>query len=46
MSSFMRYYASEDYPNVGPGSYNVLESFNAIKIKVQTLKVIIKLRVG
>ncbi|XP_032682958.1 uncharacterized protein LOC116849682 isoform X2 [Odontomachus brunneus] len=33
MSSFMRYYASEDYPGIGPATYNVLESFNAIKIK-------------
>ncbi|XP_014475771.1 PREDICTED: uncharacterized protein LOC106745042 [Dinoponera quadriceps] len=33
MSSFMRYYISENFPDVGPSSYNILESFNAIKTK-------------
>lgn len=37
MSPFMRYYTTEEYSNIGPASYNVLESFNAIKIKVQTV---------
>ncbi|XP_072754801.1 uncharacterized protein [Anoplolepis gracilipes] len=32
-SPFMKYYILEDNPNVGPGSYNVLESFNSIKTK-------------
>lgn len=36
MSPFMRYYTAEDYPKVGPGSYDTLKSFNAIKTKVQT----------
>lgn len=35
-SPFMRYYIFEDNPDIGPGSYNVLKSFNAIKTKVQT----------
>ncbi|XP_043285786.1 uncharacterized protein [Venturia canescens] len=33
MNSFMRYYAREEFPNVGPGKYNVSESFKAIKEK-------------
>ncbi|XP_071573378.1 uncharacterized protein [Temnothorax nylanderi] len=33
MSPFMRYYTVEDYPNIGPGSYDILKSFNAIKTK-------------
>lgn len=33
-SPFMRYYILEDNPNIGPGSYNVLESFNAMKTRV------------
>lgn len=36
-SPFMRYYTAEDYRNVGPGSYNTLKSFNAIKTRVQML---------
>lgn len=35
-SPFMRYYTLEDNPNIGPGSYNVSESFSAIKTRVQT----------
>lgn len=34
MSSFMRYYTPEDFPNIAPGKYNVLESFKAISAKV------------
>lgn len=30
----MRYHTLEDYPNIAPNSYNVLESFKAIKTKV------------
>ncbi|KYM98584.1 PREDICTED: uncharacterized protein LOC108777415 [Cyphomyrmex costatus] len=33
LNFFMRYYTAENYSNVGPGSYNVLKSFNAIKTK-------------
>ncbi|EZA51785.1 hypothetical protein X777_09542 [Ooceraea biroi] len=33
MSPFMRCCTLEDYPNIGPGSYNILESFNTIKTK-------------
>ncbi|CAL7937125.1 unnamed protein product [Xylocopa violacea] len=33
MSPFMRYFILEDYPNIAPNSYNVLESFKAIKTK-------------
>lgn len=33
MNPFMRYYTLEDYPNIAPNSYNVLESFKAIKTK-------------
>lgn len=33
-NSFMRYYTLDNYPNVGPSSYNILESFDAIKTKV------------
>lgn len=36
MNSFMRYYTSDDYPNIGPSFYNILELFNALKTKVQT----------
>ncbi|XP_029177093.1 uncharacterized protein LOC114945172 isoform X1 [Nylanderia fulva] len=32
-SPFMKYYILEDDPNIGPGCYNILESFNAIKTK-------------
>lgn len=31
-----RYYTAEDYPNVGPGSYDVSDSFNAVKTRVRT----------
>ncbi|EFN75340.1 hypothetical protein EAI_06123, partial [Harpegnathos saltator] len=34
MNSFMRYHTAEDYPDIGPNSYNILESFNAIKTRV------------
>ncbi|XP_031839880.1 uncharacterized protein LOC116430213 [Nomia melanderi] len=33
MSSFMRHYTLEDYPNVSPNSYNALASYKAIKTK-------------
>nr|XP_012136640.1 PREDICTED: uncharacterized protein LOC105661993 isoform X2 [Megachile rotundata] len=33
MSPFMKHYTLEDYENVAPNSYNVLQSFQAIKTK-------------
>ncbi|XP_034935002.1 uncharacterized protein [Chelonus insularis] len=33
MNTFMRYHISENYPNIGPQKYNVLESFKAITSK-------------
>ncbi|KZC12551.1 hypothetical protein WN55_03303 [Dufourea novaeangliae] len=33
MSPFMKYYTLEDHQNVAPNTYNVLESYKAIKAK-------------
>ncbi|XP_044017492.1 uncharacterized protein LOC122858585 isoform X2 [Aphidius gifuensis] len=33
MTSFMRYYTPENYTNISPGKYNVIESFKAATVK-------------